>query len=239
MAIALHLGETKRMDYQFKSYDHTKWSNFAAWKILSVAPKFRPPSPTSTIMNDPLDATTIDPTGPGNIGGGHHHPVLPSANHPAVPPTVSLLPRVAEKPMSASVLTEPTNIPRAASGSLSISMTELNLQSSEQARKEVEAMSPPKMFPFSSNTNTPLINLDPLKGGRGAAMGKKKSKADYNHQQAEMAKKKTLESIEKSLKKQAKQNAEAHQVFKLRQMIKLAKTLQSKQTIARQSGERN
>jgi hypothetical protein len=43
-----------------------------------------------------------------------------------------------------------------------------------------------------------------------------------------MTKKKTLESIEKSLKKQAKQNAEAHQVFKLRQMIKLAKMLQNK-----------
>jgi hypothetical protein len=176
MAIALHLGETKQMDYQLKSYDHTKWSNFAAWKILSVAPKFCPPSPTSTIMNDPLDATTIDPTGPGNIGGGHHHPVLPSANYPAVPPTLSLLPRVAETPMSASVLMEPTNIPRAASGSLSISTTELYLQSPEQARKEVEAMSPPKMFPFSSNTNTPLINLDPLKGGHGAAMGKKSRK---------------------------------------------------------------
>jgi hypothetical protein len=81
---------------------------------------------------------------------------------------------------------------------------ELYLQSLEQARKEVEAMSPPKLFPFSSNTNTPLINLDPSKGGRGAAMGNKKAKADYNCQQAEMAKNKTLESIEKSLKKQSK-----------------------------------
>jgi hypothetical protein len=125
-------------------------------------------------MNDPSNATTIDPTGPGNIGGGHHHPVLPSANYHAVPPTVSLLPRVAETPMSASVLMEPTNIPHAASGSLLISMMELYLQSSEQARKEVEVMSPPKMFQFSSNTNTPLINLDPSKGGCGAAMGKKR-----------------------------------------------------------------
>jgi hypothetical protein len=231
MAIALHLGETKRMDYQFKSYDHTKWANFAAWKILSIAPKFRPPSPTSTIMNDPSDATTVDPTAPANSGGGHHHPVLPSVNHHAVPPTVSLLPRVAETPMSASVLTEPTNIPRAGSGSLSISTTELYLHCSEQARKEVEAMSPPKLFPFSSNSNTPLTNFDPSKGGRGAAMGNKKAKAEYNRQQAEMAKNKTLESIENSLKKQAKQNAEAHQVFKLRQMIKLAKTLQNKRLL--------
>jgi hypothetical protein len=73
MAIALHLGETKWMDDQFQSYNHTKWANFAAWKILSVAPKFRPLSPTSTIMNDPSDATTVDPTAPANGGGGHHH----------------------------------------------------------------------------------------------------------------------------------------------------------------------
>jgi hypothetical protein len=107
----------------------------------------------------------------------------------------------------------------------------LYLQSSEQARKEVEAMSPPKLFPFSSNTNTPLTNFDPSKGGCGAAMGNKKAKAEYNRQQVEMAKNKTLESIENSLKKQAKQNAEAHHVFKLRQMIKLAKTLQNKRLL--------
>jgi hypothetical protein len=62
-------------------------------------------------------------------------------------------------------------------------------------------------------------------------MGNKKAKAEYNRQQAEMAKNKTLESIENSLKKQVKQNAEAHQVFKLQQMIKLAKTLQNKRLL--------
>jgi hypothetical protein len=93
------------------------------------------------------------------------------------------------------------------------------------------------MFPFSFNTNTPLINLDPSKGGRGAAMGNKKAKVDYNHQQAEMVKNKTLESIEKSLKKQAKQNVEAHQVFKLRQMINLAKMLQNKRLLEKAKKE--
>jgi hypothetical protein len=46
-------------------------------------------------------------------------------------------------------------------------------------------------------------------------MGNKKAKAEYKHQQTEMEKSKQLESIEKTLKKQVKQNAEAHQVFKL------------------------
>jgi hypothetical protein len=76
-------------------------------------------------------------------------------------------------------------------------------------------MNPPKLFSFSSATNTPLIKLDPSKGGHGSAMGNKKAKAEYKHQQTEMEKSKQLESIEKTLKKQVKQNAEAHQVFKL------------------------
>jgi hypothetical protein len=63
MAIALHLGETKRMDYNFRSFDHSKWPNYTAWKILRSAPKFRPPSMASLPMNnDPADATMVDLT---------------------------------------------------------------------------------------------------------------------------------------------------------------------------------
>jgi hypothetical protein len=47
MAIALYLGKTKRMDYNFKTFEHTNWVNFLAWKILRDCPKFRPPSPLS------------------------------------------------------------------------------------------------------------------------------------------------------------------------------------------------
>jgi hypothetical protein len=125
MAIAFHLGETKQMDYQFKNYDHTKWAKFAAWKILSVSPKFRPPSLTSTIMNDPSNATTVDPTAPpANVSGhqANHPAVVPSANHPVVPSMVGILPCVDETPMSSLMLMEPTNMPYA-SGSLSISTT--------------------------------------------------------------------------------------------------------------------
>jgi hypothetical protein len=46
-------------------------------------------------------------------------------------------------------------------------------------------------------------------------MGNKKAKAEYKRQQIEMEKSKQLELTEKTLKKQAKQNAETHQVFKL------------------------
>jgi hypothetical protein len=34
------------MDYSKKNYDHNKWPNYLAWKILRGSPKFRPPSST-------------------------------------------------------------------------------------------------------------------------------------------------------------------------------------------------
>jgi hypothetical protein len=163
MAIALHLGETKQMDYQFQNDNHTKWANFLAWKILSVSPKFHPPSLMLTIMNDPSDATMVDTTAPPANFSGHqanHLAVVPSANHPVVPSMVVFLPCVAEMPMSSLILMEPTNMHHA-SGSLSISTMEMYLQSSKQVQNKVLVMSPPKLFPFSSATNTPLINLDP------------------------------------------------------------------------------
>jgi hypothetical protein len=47
MAIAYHLEEkVTRMDYSKKDYDHNKWPNYLAWKILRESPKFRPPSRT-------------------------------------------------------------------------------------------------------------------------------------------------------------------------------------------------
>jgi hypothetical protein len=187
---------------QFQNYDHTKWANFAAWKILSVSPKFRPPSPMSMIMNDPLNVTMVYPTAPpANVGGhqANHSAVVPSTNHPVVPSMVALLPCVAEMPMLSSIQMEPTNMPHA-SGSLLISTMELYLQSSKQARNEVLAMSPPKSFSFSSATNTTLFILDPSKGGRGSVMGNKKAKAEYKCQQIEMEKSKQLELITKTLK---------------------------------------
>jgi hypothetical protein len=47
MAIAYHLEEkVTQMDYSKKNYDHNKWPNYLAWKILRGSPKFRPPSST-------------------------------------------------------------------------------------------------------------------------------------------------------------------------------------------------
>jgi hypothetical protein len=71
MAIALHLGKTKRMDYNLRDYKHTQWPNYSAWKILSSAPKFRPPSTMATTSmaatnSIATDASMVDPTATRN-----------------------------------------------------------------------------------------------------------------------------------------------------------------------------
>jgi hypothetical protein len=52
MAIAIHtIKEVNRLDYNYRDDDHFKWVNFLAWKVLRYSPKYRPPSPPST-MNE-------------------------------------------------------------------------------------------------------------------------------------------------------------------------------------------
>jgi hypothetical protein len=155
----------------------------------------------------------------------------------AIPPRTN---SVLETPAASTHLTEPTtHIPTASIPPRDTTMPsnmDLYFQSTAQLRKEVMEMSPPKFHHhgFGSVASTPLTNLtnlDPSKGGRGAAMGKKQAKAAYQRQQMEAEKNNRLKAIEKNLKWQAKENAKAQQVFKLRQMIKLASTLQNQRLI--------
>jgi hypothetical protein len=53
MAIAIHtVKEVNRLNYNYQDYDHYKWVNYLAWKVLRYSPKYRPPSPPSTINNE-------------------------------------------------------------------------------------------------------------------------------------------------------------------------------------------
>jgi hypothetical protein len=229
MAIAVHLGEARRMDYQFRNFEHTSWPNFGAWKILRVSPKFRPPTSSSVLNEDALaDATTVDPTAAAprplcanNNHGGHQ------VNNSFVP---SMIFPAAETTDASTVLTEPTT-----TKTVEIPSTiDLYLESTEQTRKEIDENN---VLGQQHITSSALGNLDPSNGGRGALMGNKKAKAEYKRQQIEMEKNKRLMAIEKNLKKQAKEQAEAHQVFKLRQLIKLAKSLQNKRLMEKAEKE--
>ena len=41
MAVAIHLGETQKMDYAYKDYDHLKWKFYGAFQVLRKLPKFQ------------------------------------------------------------------------------------------------------------------------------------------------------------------------------------------------------
>jgi hypothetical protein len=59
MANAVHMvKEVKRLDYNYQDYDHFKWVNYPAWKVLRNCAKFCPPSPPSTTMNQESDNTS-------------------------------------------------------------------------------------------------------------------------------------------------------------------------------------
>ena len=47
MAIAIHLKETKKMDYQYKSYPETNWKLYTSWVHLKKIPKFAYTTTTS------------------------------------------------------------------------------------------------------------------------------------------------------------------------------------------------
>jgi hypothetical protein len=52
MTIAIHtIKEVNRLDYNYQDYNHYKWANYIAWKVLRLSPKYHPPSPPST-MNE-------------------------------------------------------------------------------------------------------------------------------------------------------------------------------------------
>jgi hypothetical protein len=58
MAIAIHtIKEVNRLDYNYQDYDHYKWVNYLAWKVLCHSPKYHPLSPPST-MNEENDNTS-------------------------------------------------------------------------------------------------------------------------------------------------------------------------------------
>jgi hypothetical protein len=40
MAVAIHLGKTKKMDYKFCDFDTTKWPNYLAYYVLKDIAKF-------------------------------------------------------------------------------------------------------------------------------------------------------------------------------------------------------
>jgi hypothetical protein len=211
MAIALHLGKTKRMDYNLKDYEHTQWPNYSAWKILSSAPKFRPPTMGCSSMAAPnsiatADASTIDPTATRNAG--------------ELPFTVSLSDgKSVETPLTSRTL-EPSLLEESVS-------TESLLRRTDEILQERVINDMKRLYPAVAHHLPDVPNLDPSRGGRGSAMGSKKAKLEQQKTAAELEKKKRWDRMEQRFNKQTRQQEELTQVFKLRQMMKIAQSLKN------------
>lgn len=227
MAIALHLGKTNRMHYDFINYEHTSWPNYLAWKILRVAPKFRPPSPAleptaAASRPFPADATTVDPTGiPSTIAIEHLR--TPSAS------TVATLPTALVQPQPNTHSNVPPESPYSDQLRVQVKQAfEENTTSYLDRVKRAYEVNNKSTTTINDETSTVADAssfLDPSRGGRGAAMGNKKAKLEYHKNIIELEKNKRLQGIENSLSTHTKQNGEMQQVFKLRQLLKLAQTL--------------
>jgi hypothetical protein len=198
MAIALHLGETKRMDCNFNSFDHSKWPNYTAWKILRTAPKFRPPTSTAaaslSMNNDLADATTVDPT--------NQVPLIVSTSNS----------NMIETPITSRTLDQQ---------SLS---TETLLRQTDELLQQRQINDLKRLYPAVAHH---LPSIDPSRGGRGAAMGNKKAKMEYKKNIVDTEKNQRMDRIENHIAKQTKQQEELQQVFKLRQLMKLAKEMKN------------
>jgi hypothetical protein len=216
MAIALHLGEAKRMDYNFRSFEHTKWANYSAWKILSVAPKFRPPS--STMTTNSLGSTTVDPTNPPI-------PLSVSISNNSSVDTILSMPTVATNPAIESSATTSNSI-----------STEALLQQTREVQNEIMVNQMKRLYPIGAS-DLSLSDLDPSNGGRGALMGNKKAKRENHRQAFESEKLKRLDRLERTIARQTQQNKEMQQVFKWRQIMKIALMLKNDRLVKKVEGE--
>jgi hypothetical protein len=163
MAIVLHVGEAKCMDYNFRSFEPTsmKWPNYSAWKILSITPKFCPPSPTMT--NSPGCSTTVDPT-------NYPVPLLVLTPNNSPVDTILSMPTIATNPAIAFMVAAPDSI-----------STHALLQQTRDVQNEIMINQMKHQYPLGTSQLI-LSDLDPSKGGCGAPMGNKKTKHEIHHQ---------------------------------------------------------
>jgi hypothetical protein len=185
MAIALHVKkEVTRMDYNLKDFDHNKWPNYLAWKILRESPKYRPPSRNTNEQEE-----------------------APSVNN-----TTTIMPN------------NSYNLPYAAAGNV--------VETPMAETQPMAAISSGDATTSSFSASTfPGFSFDPSRGGRGAAMGQKKAKREYEKQIAEDRKEKRFKKIEESIRAQTMAQTRVGRIYELRQLSKLAITMKNKSLI--------
>jgi hypothetical protein len=194
MAVALHtIKEVKRLDYNYRDYDYFKWVNYPAWQVLRHSPKYRPPSPPST-MNE---------------------------NDNTSPPAIDSV-SMAESPFPPDSATTNAEIMQMATTNLNPSPPAAVAAASTVATSSAAVSHDNNLSSSTSSKKRAFVPADPALGGRGAEMGAKKAKKENDKIRAEEMKEKRFDELKEELREQTKTQKRLVRLFELRTLIKTA-----------------
>ena len=204
MAIAIHtVKEVNRLDYNYRDYDHYKWVNYLAWKVLRYSPKYRPPSPPSTEHDNTSPPAEID-----SVSMAEESPFPPdSANT-----NTAILQQIATN-LNPSPPAAVAAVSTVATSSSAAVGHDNNLSSSTSSKKRA------------------FVPADPALGGRGAEMGAKKAKKENDKIRAEEMKEKRFNELKDELREQTKTQKRLVRLFELRTLIKTAMMTKNKKLL--------
>jgi hypothetical protein len=195
MAIAIHtVKEVNRLDYNYQDYDHFKWVNYLAWKVLRLSPKYHPPSPPSTEHDNISPPAEID-----SVSMAEESPFPPdSANT-----NTAILQQIATN-LNPSPPAAVAAVSTVATSSAAVGDNNLSLAASSSSQKRA------------------FVPVDPALGGCGSEMGAKKAKKENDKIRAEEIKEKRFNELKSELREQTKTQKRRVHLFELRTLIKTA-----------------
>jgi hypothetical protein len=208
MAIAMihMIKEVNRLDYNYRDYDHFKWVNFLAWKVLCYSPKYCPPSPSST-MNE--HDNTSPPTAIDSV-------LTTTTESPFLPDSATTNAAIMQ------ITTSQNPSPAAVTYALASSFSTVATSSAAVGDNNLSS---------TSSKKRAFVPADPALGGRGAEMGAKKAKKEHDKTRAEELKEKRFNEFKSELREQTKTQKRLVRLFELRTLIKTAMMTKNKKLL--------
>jgi hypothetical protein len=208
MAIAIHtIKEVNHLDCNYQDYNHYKWANYIAWKVLRLSPKYRPPSPPSTMNEN-------DNTSPPEINS------VSTAESPFPPDSATTYTEILQKATNQNPSPETV-----AAGTSTISNFSMSESSSAAVGRDNNLLS------STSSQKRAFVPADPALGGRGAEMGAKKAKKENDKNRVEELKEKRFNELKGELREQTKTQKHLICLFELRTLIRTAMMTKNKKLL--------
>jgi hypothetical protein len=205
MAVALHLKQADRLNYNFRDFDSAQWPYFLAWKVLRNTPKFRLPSPKTTAVVAAAEAAAAEAaTTPSFLSNSSCFTEALtgrdlSRSHSGVGDDES----VAEPP---SLITQQPFVDK------------VELPTAPQLPLGVSSFS---LTPSVSSL-LPLSSMDPSRGGRGSSMGRTKAKRELERERRSSDKVEELKKIRFLFEKQTKEQVRTGKMIQYKQVMSVA-----------------